>query len=863
MTLAAGLELSVVLVCLWGFVAILFTGEFSLGLFAFCSLALLAGYYFRRRGWKPSPWWGNASALLVFIVALSIFATTFNLLSATVHLFLFLQVTKYLTRQSLAENRWCYVISLFNVVGASVITTTFVFAPVLITYVLLMMVSLRLFVLARQAEVSAELQKQALGEGRQARKWYALAHLPTREGAGLQKALQMRLSSGFVFTGVVLTAVTLTLAGALFGVIPRVATQNLLQAYGPRQQESNVSAFSENVEFGAFTEIQLDERVALFVQPQTEDRPDYVRMRGVALDAFDGKSWKRTGSSYVSSGPYTYEPIFTRRVYAKRYEFKVMQPQGTSNFLFADSFPQRITPWRNLNYGVDWLAQSLVLLDAPGRDFQYLVESDHEELSLRQDPTTLPTLERPQAKLIPDVPEPEPEAPDLSPAGRMQEFMRAAAETAMENAVWADDLAVDEVPGAPAGDPFAKAAHGRRRAMQRPQAAPPEPDDPDQVGEQRPPARQNQQMQGSGRSRALTVRRMLKNYLVRCTELPETLQNSRLKGLAQDWAGDAETTFSKAMAIEQRLKTTYGYSLTPRATGNYIESFLFDVREGHCEYFATSMAVLLRNLGIPARVVNGFVSSEWNALSGMFTVRNKDAHSWVEVWLGDDYGWMTFDPTPPSGVSRRGERSALLTALSRLSDALRMRWYRYVIDYSAADQEHVLETLTVWRMRLLEFLRQTNIRGITSKDAKTIEHQTLGDTVEWPLILGAGALAGGVAGWLIFRLVRRRRHRRLSPVAFYDRLLREVARQGFVMLPGETPQEFAARVVAERPEWADLQPLTDEYYAARFAQHSFTWQARPRRGGEWQGTQPELSAQMAERAAELAGRIRRWKGAQT
>ena len=70
---------------------------------------------------------GNLSAIVVFLVTISIFATTLNLLSATLHLFLLLQVTKYITRRELSENRWCYIISLFNVIGASVITTAVVF----------------------------------------------------------------------------------------------------------------------------------------------------------------------------------------------------------------------------------------------------------------------------------------------------------------------------------------------------------------------------------------------------------------------------------------------------------------------------------------------------------------------------------------------------------------------------------------------------------------------------------------------------------------------------------------------------------------------------------------------------------------
>src|SRR5690606_15084023 len=168
----------------------------------------------------------------------------------------------------------------------------------------------------------------------------------------------------------------------------------------------------------------------------------------------------------------------------------------------------------------------------------------------------------------------------------------------------------------------------------------------------------------------------------------------RVSDLAKDWTEDSKTTFAKAMAIETRLRTGYEYSLTPRATGNYIERFLFDVREGHCEFFATSMAVLLRGIGSPARIVNGFYSKEWHPLSSNFTVRQKDAHSWVEAWMGDNYGWMTFDPTPPGGVARRIDRGAIVEAMSRMSDAIRMRWYRYVIDYSFSDQVSIIRYLS-------------------------------------------------------------------------------------------------------------------------------------------------------------------------
>ena len=73
--------------------------------------------------------------------------------------------------------------------------------------------------------------------------------------------------------------------------------------------------------------------------------------------------------------------------------------------------------------------------------------------------------------------------------------------------------------------------------------------------------------------------------------------------------------------------------------------FLFERKKGHCEYFASSMAVMLRTLGIPSRVVTGFQSGVYNPMTGWQVIRASDAHSWVEAWI-DGRGWTTFDPTP-------------------------------------------------------------------------------------------------------------------------------------------------------------------------------------------------------------------------
>ena len=102
--------------------------------------------------------------------------------------------------------------------------------------------------------------------------------------------------------------------------------------------------------------------------------------------------------------------------------------------------------------------------------------------------------------------------------------------------------------------------------------------------------------------------------------------------------------------VEEYLRTSFGYTLEQKASGDDpLSDFLFNVREGHCEYFATAMAVMLRTKGIATRVVNGFQEGEFNATANMYVVRQRHAHSWVEVYFPGENAWITFDPTPSAG----------------------------------------------------------------------------------------------------------------------------------------------------------------------------------------------------------------------
>ena len=113
-----------------------------------------------------------------------------------------------------------------------------------------------------------------------------------------------------------------------------------------------------------------------------------------------------------------------------------------------------------------------------------------------------------------------------------------------------------------------------------------------------------------------------------------------------------------------------------------LANFLFERKQGHCEYFASSMAVMLRSLGIPARLVNGFRTGEFNDLTSQYVVRASNAHSWVEVFF-PGYGWIAFDPTPGASIQVR-------TGWSRIGlymDAMASFWRDWVVNYDAGHQQ--------------------------------------------------------------------------------------------------------------------------------------------------------------------------------
>jgi transglutaminase-like putative cysteine protease len=147
---------------------------------------------------------------------------------------------------------------------------------------------------------------------------------------------------------------------------------------------------------------------------------------------------------------------------------------------------------------------------------------------------------------------------------------------------------------------------------------------------------------------------------------------------AQAVAGEAPTPYEATLAVERWLRSRGGFRYEERpprslATPPLVD-FLERTKQGYCQQFAGSMALMLRLLGIPSRVAVGFTSGTWK--DGVWTVTDHEAHAWVEVWLAG-HGWLTFDPTPG-----RGRLSAAYTNASDSADAIRALGTGRFLDFS-------------------------------------------------------------------------------------------------------------------------------------------------------------------------------------
>jgi hypothetical protein len=252
-----------------------------------------------------------------------------------------------------------------------------------------------------------------------------------------------------------------------------------------------------------------------------------------------------------------------------------------------------------------------------------------------------------------------------------------------------------------------------------------------------------------------------------------------------------------------------------------VEDFLFNLKRGHCEYFASSMVVLLREVNVPARLVNGFKVSEWNPIAGAYVVRQQHAHSWVEAYLRP-YGWRTLDPT---AVSRDAAtpRPMFARRIGRnIYDWTEWLWVSNVLNFDSTSQAG----LYGWLQRITGFLQERmtgplehialrlSMRSYEPPEMSGALYAVLGG-IFWI----AAALLGVGLAWAIARgIIRRKRGRRAPrPFKYYARMERLLARCGFRRAGAQTPWEFSA-ALAERhwPAAAEVAAITDRFCRARY-----------------------------------------------
>jgi transglutaminase-like putative cysteine protease len=297
----------------------------------------------------------------------------------------------------------------------------------------------------------------------------------------------------------------------------------------------------------------------------------------------------------------------------------------------------------------------------------------------------------------------------------------------------------------------------------------------------------------------------------------------RISRLASQITSSAKTDYDKTIVIENYLRTRFGYTLQlPRTEAkDPIANFLFERKQGHCEYFASSMAVMLRTLGIPSRVVNGFRSDEFNDITGSYVVRAKNAHSWVEAYF-PGYGWQTFDPTPAGSVSTPQGWARL----SLYMDAAASFWRDWVVSYDSSNQ-YVLGKAAVNTSRgMWEGARiwaRTHYASMLEW-ARRGQDRVENSPRRWSFI-GAGivlALALLANLGRLLRVLREhwlRTHPERSPEQaasiWYQRMARILARRGMEKTEAETPHEFLRKIEDNRLR-PPVAQFTSVYESARF-----------------------------------------------
>ncbi|MBI3725706.1 DUF3488 domain-containing protein, partial [bacterium] len=336
------------------------------------------------------------------------------------------------------------------------------------------------------------------------------------------------------------------------------------------------------------------------------------------------------------------------------------------------------------------------------------------------------------------------------------------------------------------------------------------------------PERPQPEVEGPYRGRAADVRRS-------CCDLPVRVDRTRMRAYAETALREAGVlpgapVLERARALEAHIFKTFRYTLDARRTPGTerVADFLFTTKEGHCEVFAGALAVLLRSIDIPARLVSGYKGGEHHTWTDSYTVRDRHAHAWVEAFTGS--GWITLDPTPASS----GDDAApnrFVEAFEEARDWLEVRWFRAVISYDTGDQVKALRTARETLIPVMASVHDFFERPLSQIAPGRGLLKVLGVVLGLALVLGTALASFGPKHALrslarfAFEIIPRKEAPRVAHAASVELedVLRALAERGIVRAPSETATELAARALSLLGEKARaLEGAISVYYRARY-----------------------------------------------
>jgi hypothetical protein len=291
------------------------------------------------------------------------------------------------------------------------------------------------------------------------------------------------------------------------------------------------------------------------------------------------------------------------------------------------------------------------------------------------------------------------------------------------------------------------------------------------------------------------------------TQLPETV-TARTRARAREIAqlAGAANPYDQAKAIQDALRSlVYDESRpAPPPDRDWVDYFLFSAQRGYCDDFATSMIVMLRSLGVPARLAQGYAGGSLDPQANAYVVRESIGHSWPEVYF-PGYGWQRFEPTPasyasvpvrPALPSAEGDDTSAATAGGTSSE-------------DAAERQ---------RRELEELLEDRGAAPADLEALRRAQQERLARERTRQLVIGGGIVAALLSGIALFFISLRRELRGLSPAtAAYVRLGRLAAWAGLPQAEHTTPYEYGGELGRNLPEQRDtVDRIVDAYVVERY-----------------------------------------------